>query len=354
MAGCLPQLTKQSAGAICKRADTVRPGRKEALSAGRGERPAGHLDAKLGCGRRRRASARCTITLVRRHRAGWQELEALKRAAARIVKDETDQAPPPIVYHYASLDVAVKILNSFEMWCTNVAFSTDPFEGVHGEGVIDAVCTADPDLLMRGARKLVAEEIDGYATCFSVDADEDTKWRTYGANGTGVSIGFDVDVLSKRENVAFCRVEYDESQQKRVAKKLLDLFRGRLLAAKSRPPRQRGLAYVLTLSFVVLRARMKRSAYSVEREYRLLDALPKDERKHDTKLEYFDRGGRSVPFFRVKLRDSSGEGADQPIREVRVGPCLDFAVAESAIKNTVAYQMRSFPIRHSQVTLPCD
>lgn len=291
---------------------------------------------------------------VRPHSVGQQELEALKRAAGKIVTDETTQPPPPMVYHYASLDVAVKILNSFEMWCTNVAFSTDTTEGVHGEGVIDGVCTADPDLLMRGARKLVADEIDGYATCFSVDADEETKWRMYGANGTGVSIGFDVDVLANRKNVAFCRVEYDESRQKKIAKKLLDLFRGRMLAAKSRPPRVHGLAYVLTLAFVVLRARMKHSSYGVEREYRLLDALPKDEREHDKKLEYFGRGGRSVPFFRVDLRDSSGEGASQPVREVWIGPCLDFAIAESAIKNTVAYQTRSFPIRRSEVELPCD
>jgi hypothetical protein len=290
---------------------------------------------------------------MRRHSVGQQELEALKRAAARIVTDETTQPPLSIVYHYASLDVTVKILNSFEMWCTNVAFSTDTSEGVHGESVIDGVCTTDRDLLMRGARKLVAEEIDGYATCFSVDADEETKWRTYGAKGTGVSIGFDVDVLAKRKNLAFCRVEYDDSQQKKVAKKLLDVFRGRMLAAKSRPPRLHGLAYLLTLSFVVLRARIKHSAYTVEREYRLLDALPKDERAHDKKLEYFDRDGRSVPFFRVDLRDSSGEGAAQPICEAWVGPCLDFAIAESAIKNTVAYQTRSFPIRRSQLELPC-
>jgi hypothetical protein len=240
------------------------------------------------------------------------------------------------------------------MWCTNVAFSMDPLEGIHGQGVIDGVCTTDPDLLMRGARKLVAEEIDGYATCFSVDADEETKWRTYSANGNGVSIGFDLDVLAKRKNVAFCRVEYDQSQQKKVAKKLLDLFRGRMLAAKSRPPRLHGLAYVLTLSFVVLGARMKHSDYSVEREYRLLDALPTDEREHDKKLEYFDRGGRSVPFFRVDLRDSSADGANQPVREVVVGPCLDFAVAEGALKETAAYRTRPFPIMRSQVDMRCE
>jgi hypothetical protein len=229
-----------------------------------------------------------------------------------------------------------------------------PFEGVHGEAVIDGVCTSDPDLLMQGARKLVAEEIDGYAICFSVDADEETKWRTYGGNGTGVSVGFDVDVLTNRSKVGFCRVEYDESQQKKVAKRLLDLFRGRMLAAKSRPPRVHSLAYVLTLSFVILRARLKRSGYTVEREYRLLDALPKDARRHDKELEYFERNGRSVPFFRVDLRDSSAEGASQPIREVLVGPRLDFAVADAAIKNTVAYRTRPFPIRRSQVELACD
>jgi hypothetical protein len=283
-----------------------------------------------------------------------KELESLKIAAAKIVSDETSQPTPPIVYHYASLDVAVKILDTFEMWCANVAFSTDTSEGVYGENVIGGVCTADPDLLMRGARELVEEEIDGYATCFSVDADEVTKWRKYGANGTGVSIGFDADVLSKRANVAFCRVEYDEARQKKLVKKLLDLFRGRMRSAKSRPSRLRRLSYVLTLSFVVLRARMKHHSYSVEREYRLLDALPKNEKRHDTKLAYFERGDRLVPFFRVNIRDSSADGAAQPVREVWIGPRLDFATAETAIKNTLAYRTRSFPVVHSQVAMLCD
>ena len=309
---------------------------------------------ELGCVDRGTARRWVYDGWVRRSGIVQQELESLKRAGAKIVVDETAAPTPAEVYHYASLEVAVKILNSFEMWCTNVAFSTDKSEGVHGDAVIARVCEADPDLLMRGARKLVKEEIDGYAACFSVEPDEETKWKAYGADGTGVSIGFDVEVLSKRPNVAFCCVEYDESRQRKLVKKLLDLFRGRMRSAKSRPPRLRQLAYVLTLSFVVLRARVKHSSYSVEREYRLLDALPKDETRHDKKLEYFARDGRPVPFFRVDLRDSSADGAAQPVPVVWVGPCLDFATAEAAIKNTLAYQKRSFPIMRSQVSMPCD
>jgi hypothetical protein len=191
----------------CAASGDLQPPRRAGEAAGSSATGPGQLHTKVGLRLRR---ARCRAVYhrsVRRHPIERQELEALKSAAAKIVTDEAGQAPPAMVYHYASLDVAVKILNSFEMWCTNVAFSTDHSEGVHGEAVIDAVCTADPDLLMRGARKLVAEEIDGYATCFSIDSDEEAKWLTYGANGTGVSIGFDVEVLAKRKNLAFCCVE---------------------------------------------------------------------------------------------------------------------------------------------------
>lgn len=82
-------------------------------------------NVKLGCGRADLRYRTVYHRSMKHPPVGQQELEALKRAASKIVTDETSQPPPPMVYHYASPDVAVKILDSFEMWCTNVAFSTD-------------------------------------------------------------------------------------------------------------------------------------------------------------------------------------------------------------------------------------
>ena len=152
----------------------------------------------------------------------------------------------------------------------------------------------------------------------------------------------------------FSRLEYDESNQKHLVKDLLNLFRGRMRSAKSRPPRLHDLAYLLTLSFVILRAKLKHPAYHSEHEYRLLDALPKDTKRHNSKVEHFQRGTVSVPFFRIDLRASNAHGAGQPIRDVWIGPCVDFAAAETQLKNTVAYKTKPFAIKKSQVPMQCD
>ncbi len=285
--------------------------------------------------------------------ADTEETKALKAAAAKLLTNSTAESRPAIVYHYTSLDTAVKILNSFEMWCTNMAFS-DPSEGVYGESVIDGVCTRDSDLFLAGARKLVADEIDGYATSFSADPDELTQWRSYCSNGRGVAIGIDTEVLSKRTQVVFSHIEYDRTRQEKLVKDILNLFRMRMLSARSRPPRLRRLTYVLTLSFVILRAMMKDPSYHSEREYRLLDALPKNPKRHSTRLEHFPRGSQSVPFFRIDLRASTAAGAAQPVREVWVGPCLDFANSEAQLKNSSAYRAQPFRITPSSVPMRCD
>ena len=283
-----------------------------------------------------------------------EETKGLKTAAARLITNSTGEPRPEIVYHYTSLDTAIKILNSLEMWCTNVAFSNDPSEGIYGQGVIDRVCATDPDLLLAGARKLVSTEIDGYAISFSEAPDELTQWRSYCSNGRGVSIGVDTDVLAKRGSVAFCQIEYDGGRQEKLVRNILNLFRGRMLSARSWLPRLHRLAYVLTLSFVIVRGMLKDPAYHSEREYRLLDALPKDPKRHNTKIEHFQRGPTAVPFFRVDLRASTGAGAVQPIRKVYVGPCLDFGVAEAALKRTAAYAAQPFDIVKSAVPMRCD
>ena len=284
----------------------------------------------------------------------YSEADALKSAAGRLLTNRTRCGLPPVVYHYTSLEEATKILDSHEMWCTNVAFSNDPTEGRYGQDLIDNVCTRDPDLLFAGARKLVREDIDGYSISFSADGDELTQWRSYCSNGRGVAVGVDTEILSQRTSVLFARIEYDQAQQERLIKALLDVFRGRFLSARSSPSRQYRLAYPLTLSFIILRAMLKDPSYHSENEYRLLDALPKPTKRRGMKFEYFSRGEFSVPYFRVDLRASGAADANQPIREVTIGPCLDFNSAVTTLQNTRAFHERAFPINASRVPMRCD
>jgi hypothetical protein len=283
----------------------------------------------------------------------YPEIVALKVAVGKLLTGSARAPLPPVVYHYTSLDTAIKILNGFEMWCANVAFANDPSEGVHGQQVIADVLAKDRHFKLSGAQKLIADEIDGYAVSFSAEPDQLTQWRSYCSNGRGVAIGIDTAVLSERKTVAFSHVEYDSARQEWLVQELLALFRAPIISATFQPTRLHRLVATLTLSLVIVRAMLKNHAYHSEREYRLLDALPKDPANHTTLIEFFPRGTLSVPFFRVDLRASNAPGAMQPVREVWIGPCLDFPSSSAAIQGTCAHMIEAFPIIASKVPMRC-
>jgi hypothetical protein len=149
-------------------------------------------------------------------------------------------------------------------------------------------------------------------------------------------------------------VEYALERQKEIVQRVLDLFRGPMLDAAFDPDRLQRIAGVLTLSFVLVRSMMKNPAYHSEKEYRLIDALPKDAAHHDIALESFRRGTRDVPFFRVDLRASNADASERPVREVWIGPCLDASAATAAIEATTAYAASAFPIHVSTVPMRRD
>src|SRR5947209_4913359 len=69
---------------------------------------------------------------------------------------------PDVVYHYTSLEVALKIVESFELWCVNVAFSNDPSEGFYGQKLAAKILADDPELRLSGMQVLIASEIGSY------------------------------------------------------------------------------------------------------------------------------------------------------------------------------------------------
>ena len=281
-----------------------------------------------------------------------QDKYALTDEAAAVLRRFDNPEPPPIVYHYTSLETALKILNGFEVWCVDVAFSNDPSEGLHGRKIIAEALAADPSVWMERAQ-LITDDIACYASSFSAEPDLLTQWRYYAANGTGVAVGIDRAALESRTNVTFSTVVYDRKVQLQLVSEVLSVFRQAVEDASSDEGKLLPLVSSVALYSVILQAILKNPAYSPENEYRLFDALPKDEKHHATSLKHFQRGGQQVPYFPVDLRDSTAASAACPIREVWVGPCLDLAAATADLQSTVAYQLGKFQIARSEVPMRC-
>jgi hypothetical protein len=109
--------------------------------------------------------------------------------------------PTQALYHYTSESGFRGILCTKKLWFSDLASANDPRELILGyETFIDALelvrqkdCSvSDRNLLTRLESDLASHHAHSHAfcCCFSMARDELPMWGTYGANHSGISIGF--------------------------------------------------------------------------------------------------------------------------------------------------------------------
>ena len=132
--------------------------------------------------------------------------------------DVPEQAP--ITYHYCSLNTLLSIVKNRQLWLSDMMHSNDSeeisygfseirkmleneissiLEKKHFPGGKEEIDSATAQILTAFLHKMhsiaAPTEIRCYATCFSTKKDLLSQWRSYGDDGKGVSIGFNLDKL---------------------------------------------------------------------------------------------------------------------------------------------------------------
>ncbi|MGN6187149.1 MAG: DUF2971 domain-containing protein [Thermoanaerobaculia bacterium] len=279
---------------------------------------------------------------------------AIAASANAVLDNYRDKSPVPTkVYHYTSLDAAMNMLESREVWCSNLRYSNDPSEAEYGKRLLDEVLDADPDLKLEGFRKEIAD-LDTYAASFSAESDLLPQWRAYCRNGRGVALGVDFDTLRQRKSMVLMRVIYDTAEQVQFVKDMLDVFRQPLLAARHDIIKLDPLARDLALYLAIIRSALKSTAYESEREYRLLDLLPRKLDGHHQGLQFRVSGGAVVPYLVANLTQSTGSFAAEPIREMKVGPCLDYSLIDASFTLYRSQTGRGTEVTCSSVSMRCE
>jgi hypothetical protein len=106
---------------------------------------------------------------------------------------------PPELYHYTDLNGLHGIVTGNDLWLNQAQYSNDAAEVQHGyqfasEIIADQLKTeANPDrreYLEQLATLIGQPTTHVYICCFCMEDNLLSQWRGYGANGTGVSIGF--------------------------------------------------------------------------------------------------------------------------------------------------------------------
>ena len=131
--------------------------------------------------------------------------EATHQAYRKTLSDlinaiELPETPPPVLYHYTDAHGFMNIVESKELWATNVLYLNDASEIRYAHDLArEFVATLAPDsVIYRALRKglgylssLMEEgNVDIFISCFCGKPDLLSQWRAYGRNGTGFALGF--------------------------------------------------------------------------------------------------------------------------------------------------------------------
>jgi DUF2971 family protein len=274
---------------------------------------------------------------------------------------------PGTLWHYTTATGIQGIVTSGSLHATDVRFLNDPLEVAYGARLANVIMQkmASHPFISLFQKHFETDVIEGghfpkytlpRGICsFCVDGDLLSQWRGYGHFGTGYSIGVDVEplVLHCASDSVLSPVFYDPSEQVELLKELLTKACGIYdqFGEDSLAP----LAGVLFNQILRHALTFKREGFAAEGEWRLIVSPNVVDKNTSLPLPnsncgFRTSGGLVVPYFTVPIRD---QNEHLPIGGVVLGPGLDYALAEYAIRSlfSVHNSGRLPAIRPSSLTL---
>jgi hypothetical protein len=282
------------------------------------------------------------------------------------------------VFHYASLETAIKIIQNQTLWATNTRFLNDREEFNHGIKLILNLLKSFVNSLnfaseytdiLRTSLPLFKKisKVNQYVVCFSNNGDLLSQWRAYAKNGMGVSIGFD------RANLRSCLAQpisegyvvYDNSKKELVIKAFLE--KAFLFFKQQKEKFDWGafdfnkVAAEFLIGFLeIIILNYKDPSFSEEKEYRIrLKAPDYDENLTPTK-KFRSSGNLIIPYVELETKFNEAQKSLEdhgtilvdklPISEIIVGPCMDFNAASDGLNQLLqANYYYNVKIKKSQV-----
>jgi hypothetical protein len=233
--------------------------------------------------------------------------------------------------HYTSLEGALGIISSGDLWLTDSRYSNDDEELNYGHRLVDAVlddldnnAKTDPQRqqwLGRLRQQIQAAHGDHvYICCFCEKDNLLSQWRGYAENGGGISIEFDPNGFTAVAGaecahglMRLWKVFYDRAQQEKIVR---DAIEYPYWPATTDDDRIRFVVDALKFFMPTF----KNGDFREEQERRLiftpnLTAVPKP--------KFRTRRGLLVPYFSLReLSDPLGVGTafTLPLKNLLIGP----------------------------------
>ena len=253
------------------------------------------------------------------------------------------QIPPEdqLIYHYTDLGALSGIIGLHDLWLTNSQYSNDTDESKHGyeiaRGEIAAYLRSAKRKRPKKQRKIdyattlssifESTAMEGFYICCFCDADNLlSQWRSYGANGTGVSIAFDpmefIQITGADMPLGLMRlwkVFYKKSRQKRIVKRAINYVWENHAGEQDVEKLARRAADAIKF-FVPT---FKNEDFREEKERRLIFT---PDPHCSVKPQYRVGRGMLIPYYSIRgLAEAASRGTPSspwplPIRAITVGP----------------------------------
>jgi hypothetical protein len=266
--------------------------------------------------------------------------------------------PPPVVYHYTNDAGFAGIIESGQLWFSDIFALNDPSELRHGLGIaIDRLKSMSTDArpeIATFASMFERFDFDAgieaaghfFICCFSADGDDLGQWRAYADNGQGFALGFDTSSLEHafakkkgkpvKQHSTF-HVTYDDDELARIQASLVDLIDPLISLPRTTRVRGNSLhAYMMDLliyhSMNVVRGVMffKHEAYRNEKEYRFQQLFRRDKAAPDVKYRRRDTSLVRYRTFDWRKR------APGVLKKIVIGPAADRVKAARFAKDCLA------------------
>lgn len=262
-----------------------------------------------------------------------------------------------VVYHYATLDSFLSIVESQSLYFTNLYYLNDRKEYNHGvEIVLDTLKDQDPNETSETVLKIfnyVEKNLESnkkssrYIACFSKNGDLLSQWRAYGNQGKGISIGFKRSYLENFDSASLhpMNMEYREEFQKKTINEFIKIIINYFENIKVLYDWE-GFNYELLVSKSIMSfiedfiSSFKDSSFDEEKEFRLEYKIDGKTNENDnSKLLFRSNGNLIIPFYKIEYVNKNdvlsleSEYKKLPIETIIIGPSLDYELNKNSIES---------------------
>lgn len=264
------------------------------------------------------------------------------------------------LWHYTDARGLIGIVESGQLWMTNVYYLNDASELNYARTLIAVVLDekqrATTDILVKNLLERVEIGLGAsdliflpHVACFCEEGDLLSQWRAYADGGGGYALGFHPEDLTKdRSFLQLRQVIYDETKQRGLIETALDEFSALLVRVA---PLYSGAKLDLAIRHISGTVSdffreysycFKHPAFSEEREWRLVRRIAQRDVVPDfmsiKHLDFREAGGLVAPYVSQDVRVDTPNVSDTnsemrlPLGAIKCGPMLDPVLAADSIR----------------------